>query len=77
MSVEIFVPDAFMGDVIGDLNSRGGKVEGINPEAGIQMINASIPLSKMFGYSTSIRSATQGRGTFTMQFSHFDRAADK
>ncbi len=77
MSVEIFVPDAFMGDVIGDLNSRGGKVEGINPEGGIQMINASVPLSKMFGYSTSIRSATQGRGTFTMQFSHFDRAGDK
>ena len=77
MSVEIFVPDAFMGDVIGDLNSRGGKVDAINPEAGIQMINASVPLSKMFGYSTSIRSATQGRGTFTMQFSHFDRAADK
>ena len=77
MSVEIFVPDAFMGDVIGDLNSRGGKVEGINPEAGIQMINASVPLSKMFGYSTTIRSATQGRGTFTMQFSHLDRAADK
>ncbi len=77
MSVEIFVPDAFMGDVIGDLNSRGGKVEAINPEAGIQMINASVPLSKMFGYSTSIRSATQGRGTFTMQFSHFDRAPDK
>ncbi len=77
MSVEIFVPDAFMGDVIGDLNSRGGKVDAINPDAGVQVINASVPLSKMFGYSTSIRSATQGRGTFTMQFSHFDKAAEK
>ena len=77
MAVEIFVPDAFMGEVIGDLNSRGGKVEAITPKAGIQTIHATVSLSKMFGYSTSIRSATQGRGTFTMQFSHFDKAAGK
>lgn len=77
MAVEIFVPDAFMGEVIGDLNSRGGKVEAITPKAGIQTIHATVSLSKMFGYSTSIRSATQGRGTFTMQFSHFDKAAAK
>ncbi len=77
MAVEIFVPDAFMGEVIGDLNSRGGKVEAITPKSGIQTIHATVSLSKMFGYSTAIRSATQGRGTFTMQFSHFDKAAGK
>jgi elongation factor G len=73
MSVEILVPESFMGDVIGDLNSRGGKIESINSKADIQIIKATSPLSKMFGYSTSLRSATQGRGTFTMQFSHFDQ----
>lgn len=73
MSVEVFVPDNYMGDVISDLNGRGGKVESINPKAGIQVIKAVVPLSKMFGYSTAIRSATQGRGTFTMQFSAFDK----
>ncbi len=73
MSVEVFVPDAYMGDAISDLNGRGGKVESINPKAGIQVVKAVVPLSKMFGYSTAIRSATQGRGTFTMQFSAFDK----
>jgi elongation factor G len=73
MDVEIFVPEAFTGDVIGDLNSRGGKIEAIEPKIGFQSIRAIVPLAKMFGYSTAIRSATQGRGTFTMQFSHFDR----
>ncbi|MCJ7615600.1 MAG: elongation factor G, partial [Desulfobacterales bacterium] len=73
MSVEVFVPESFMGDVIGDLNSRGGKIESIEPKIGLQSIKAKIPLARMFGYSTSLRSATQGRGTFVMQFSHFDR----
>jgi elongation factor G len=73
MDVEIFVPEAFTGDVIGDLNSRGGKIEAIEPKIGFQAIRAIVPLARMFGYSTAIRSATQGRGTFTMQFSHFDR----
>ena len=72
MSVEVFVPEAFMGEVIGDFNSRKGKIEHRFP-AGIQIIKAVVPLAKMFGYSTALRSATQGRGTFTMQFSHFDR----
>jgi elongation factor G len=63
-----------MGDVIGDLNSRSGKVEAIEPKMGIQEIRATVPLAKMFGYSTQLRSATQGRGTFSMHFSHFDRA---
>ncbi|MFZ0133219.1 MAG: elongation factor G [Desulfobacterales bacterium] len=73
MKVEVFVPEAFMGEVIGDLNARGGKIEAIASQAGIQVIKAVVPLAQMFGYSTVLRSATQGRGTFTMQFSHFDR----
>ncbi|MBW1643359.1 MAG: elongation factor G [Deltaproteobacteria bacterium] len=72
MKVEIFVPEAFMGDVIGDLNSRGGKIESVEHKTGLQVIQAVVPLSNMFGYSTSLRSSTQGRGTFSMQFSHFD-----
>jgi elongation factor G len=73
MDVELFVPETFMGDVIGDLNARGGKIESIEPKKGLQIIRAVVPLARMFGYSTSLRSATQGRGTFSMQFSHFDR----
>ncbi len=74
MAVEVFVPESFMGDVIGDLNSRKGKIESIKPKMGMQVIKAIVPLAQMFGYSTSLRSATQGRGTFTMHFSHFDRS---
>jgi len=74
MAVEVFVPEAFTGDVIGDLNSRGGKIESIDHKLGSQIIKVTVPLSHMFGYSTSLRSATQGRGTFTMHFSHFDRS---
>ena len=73
MKTEVLVPEAFMGDVIGDLNARGGKVESIEPRAGLQVIEAIVPLASMFGYSTDLRSATQGRGTFTMHFSHFDK----
>ncbi|MBF0226338.1 MAG: elongation factor G [Desulfobacterales bacterium] len=73
MDVEIFVPEEFLGDVIGEINSRGGKIESINPQMGKQAIIAIVPLAKMFGYSTSLRSSTQGRGTFTMHFSHFDK----
>jgi elongation factor G len=72
MDVEVLIPEPFMGEVIGDLNSRGGKIESIEPQTGIQVIRAEVPMARMFGYSTSLRSATQGRGTFTMQFSHFD-----
>jgi elongation factor G len=74
MNVEIFVPENFMGDVIGDLNSRNGKIESIEHKIEALVIKAIVPLARMFGYSTSLRSATQGRGTFTMQFSHFDRS---
>jgi len=73
MVAEVFVPEAFVGDVIGDLNARKGKIESIEHRMGSQVIRVTVPLSQMFGYSTSLRSATQGRGTFSMQFSHFDR----
>jgi len=74
MKVEVFVPDDFTGDVIGDLNARGGKIEAIEPRRGLQVLKSVVPLAQMFGYSTSLRSATQGRGTFSMRFSHFDRS---
>jgi len=74
MDVEVFVPEAFTGEVIGDLNARGGKIESIDHKMGSQVLRATVPLARMFGYSTSLRSATQGRGTFSMQFSHFDRS---
>ena len=74
MSVEVFVPESCMGDVIGNLNSRNGKIESIEQKIGIHAIKATVPLANMFGYSTVLRSATQGRGTFTMQFSHFDKS---
>ena len=74
MVVEVFVPEAFLGEVIGDLNARGGKIESIDHKMGSQVLKATVPLARMFGYSTALRSATQGRGTFSMQFSHFDRS---
>ena len=73
MDAEVFVPEAFLGDVIGDLNARNGKIESIDHKAGLQTVKVTVPMSRMFGYSTALRSATQGRGTFTMQFSHFDK----
>jgi elongation factor G len=72
MEVEIITPENFMGEVIGDLNSRGGKVEQIEPRGSLQVIRATAPLSQMFGYSTALRSITQGRANFTMVFSHYD-----
>jgi elongation factor G len=74
MKVEVFVPEAFMGEVIGDINARGGKIDAIEHRIGLQAITASVPLARMFGYSTALRSASQGRGTFSMHFSHFDRS---
>jgi len=72
MKTEILIPEEFMGDVIGDLNARQGKVEEIASRGPLQVLSAKVPLSKMFGYSTALRSVSQGRGTFTMQFSHYD-----
>src|SRR5512137_1757171 len=71
MNVEVVTPDNFMGDVIGDLNSRRGKIQGMNPRAGVQVITAQVPLAQMFGYATDLRSRTQGRATYTMQFGHY------
>jgi elongation factor G len=72
MKVDVVVPEEYTGDIIGDLNARGGKVEEITVKGKIRTMIALVPLKEMFGYSTVIRSATQGRGTFTMQFSHYD-----
>ena len=74
MEAEVLVPEEFTGEVINDLNSRQGKIGQITSKGPVQVLTASVPLSKMFGYSTSLRSASQGRGTFTMQFSHYDKA---
>ena len=71
MEVEVEVPEDFLGDVIGDLNSRRGNIEGMNSEDGIAKIDAKVPLAKMFGYATDIRSKTQGRGIFSMEFSEY------
>ena len=72
MKVEVVVPEEYMGDVIGDLNSRRGRIEGMEARAGAQVINAFVPLSEMFGYSTDLRSKTQGRGNYSMEISHYD-----
>ena len=72
MKVEVVVPDDYMGDVIGDVNARRGRVIGTDAHAGLQSIHAIVPLSEMFGYSTDLRSRTQGRGTYSMQFEHYE-----
>ena len=72
MKVEVTMPDEYLGDVMGDISSRRGNVLGIEPRNGIQAVNAYIPLSEMFGYATDLRSKTQGRGNFSMQFDHYD-----
>jgi len=71
MKVEVEVPEEFIGDVIGDLNSRRGQVEGMDTEDSISKVSAKVPLEQMFGYATDIRSKTQGRGIFSMEFSHY------
>jgi elongation factor G len=74
MSVEVVVPEEFMGVIIGDLNSRRGRIEGIDHRAGSQVIKSLVPLAEMFGYATNMRSNTQGRATFSMHFAHYDEA---
>jgi elongation factor G len=73
MEVEVIFPEEFMGAVVGDLNSRRGRVMGIEPRAGVQVLRGQVPLGNMFGYSTDLRSATQGRATYTMQFHHYEQ----
>ena len=72
MKVEVTVPEEYMGDVIGDLNSRRGRIEGMDAHNGAQTINAFVPLAEMFGYVTDLRSKTQGRGNYSMSFAHYD-----
>jgi len=72
MKVDVTVPEDYMGDVMGGLNSRRGRIEGMEARGGAQAIRSMVPLSEMFGYATSLRSSTQGRGTFSMQTSHFE-----
>lgn len=74
MRVEVVVPDEYMGTVIADLNSRRGQLQGRESRAGSEIINVQVPLAEMFGYATEIRSRTQGRGSFTMHFSHYEQA---
>ena len=71
MKVAVIVPDEYMGDVIGDLNSRRGQIQGMEAMNGTQQINAFVPLSGMFGYATDLRSKTQGRGQYSMEPSHY------
>ena len=71
MKVTVITPDDYMGDVIGDLNSRRGQIQGMESRMGANQINAFVPLSEMFGYATDLRSKTQGRGQYTMEPSHY------
>jgi elongation factor G len=73
MKVEVVVPEEYLGDVMGDINSRRGQLEGMDSMDGAQIIKANVPLSEMFGYSTDLRSKSQGRGNYTMTFSHYDQ----
>ena len=72
MRVDVTVPEEYMGDVIGDINSRRGRIEGMESRAGAQVVRGFVPLSEMFGYATDLRSKTQGRGIYSMQFSHYE-----
>ena len=71
MQVEVIMPEEFMGDVIGDLNSRRGQIEGMETRGPTQVVRAFVPLAQMFGYATDLRSMTQGRATYSMEFSHY------
>jgi elongation factor G len=72
MAVEVVTPEEYMGDIIGDLNSRRGQITGMEPRANAQVINARVPLATMFGYVNTLRSLSQGRAQFTMHFDHYE-----
>ena len=74
MKVEITTPDEYLGDVMGDVSSRRGKIDGMNPKNGVHVLDAFIPLAEMFGYATALRSLTQGRATYSMEFKHYAQA---
>jgi elongation factor G len=73
MKVEVIVPEEFMGDVLGDLSARRAAIEGVEPRQNTQAIRAMVPLAELFGYATDLRSATQGRGVYTMEFHHYQQ----
>ena len=73
MAVEVVTPDDFFGEVLGNLTSRRGKIEESGRRGATQIVSANVPLSEMFGYATTVRSITQGRATYTMQFSHYEQ----
>jgi elongation factor G len=73
MDVEVVTPAEYMGDVVGDINSRRGKVGGMAQRRDAQLIGASVPLAEMFGYATTMRSLSQGRAVYSMQFSHYEQ----
>ena len=72
MKVEVSTPEEYMGDVIGDINSRRGRIEGMDDIGGGKMVRGYVPLAEMFGYATDLRSKTQGRGNYSMFFDHYD-----
>jgi elongation factor G len=72
MAVEVTTPEEYLGDVMGNLNSRRGQIESMSPLGNAQVVKASVPLSEMFGYATDLRSMTQGRADFTMQFDRYE-----
>ncbi len=74
MKLEVETPENFIGEVIGDLNSRRGQIEGMEQRGGTQVVRALVPLAEAFGYATDLRSRTQGRATYTMQFDHYEPA---
>jgi elongation factor G len=73
MKLEVVVPDEYMGDIISDINSRRGKIDGIDMQGQLRVIDAHVPLSEVFGYATGVRSLSQGRASHTLQFSHYDQ----
>jgi elongation factor G len=74
MAVEVETPEDFMGNVVGDLSGRRGMIQGMEDVVGVKVIKAEVPLSEMFGYSTTLRSLSQGRATYTMEFKHYTEA---
>jgi elongation factor G len=74
MKIQVIVPDSFMGEVTGNINSKRGRIESMEDRPGLKVVNAKVPLSELFGYATELRSMSQGRGSFTMEFDHYEPA---
>jgi elongation factor G len=76
MNVEVMVPEEYMGEVISDLNARRGNIVGIHPKGDVKAIRVTVPLAEMFGYATRLRSLSQGRAVFTMEFDHYEKVPE-